>query len=74
MIYNISCKTSYISQVSDKYQISIRLNVERFCVYLYLQAKIVIFTNIKYHHEKEHDFSYILPTLDFCVEQILTEM
>ena len=67
MIYNTSCKTSYISQVSD-------LNVERFCVYLYLQAKIVIFPNKKYHHEKEHDLSYILATLDFCVEQILTEM
>ena len=63
MIFNISGKTSYISQVSD-------LNVERFCVYCSLQAKIVIFPNTKYHHEKEHDFSYILPTLDFCVGQI----
>ena len=46
----------------------------RFCIYLYLQAKIVIFPNKKYHHEKEHDLSYILATLDFCVGQILTEM
>ena len=34
-------------------------------------AKIVIFTNKKYHHEKEHDFSYNLPTLDFYVGQIV---
>ena len=64
MIFNIFGKTSYISQVSD-------LIAEHFCVYLYLQAKIVIFLNKKYHHEKERDLSYILATLDFCVGQIV---